>query len=190
MQEHELIQQIRRGDRDAFRLLVEAYEDKVYNTVYGFLHQVDDTLDVTQDVFVEVYRSIDRFRGDSSVSTWIYRIAVTRALNFLKRRKKLKGVVRVLDAENGSKQQPDIQIAEPSQNPEEKIQNRELGEQIERAMDALPERQRAAFVLHKLEDLSYKEIAEVLKTSVSSVESLIHRAKIGLQEHLIRQWKE
>ncbi len=189
MDESLLIQHLRNGDPSAFRSLVDAYQDRVYNTIYGFVHDTDDALDLTQDVFVEFYQSFSKFRGDSSINTWIYRIAVNKALNHLRRKKQTP--FSFLFRKPGTEKSTNI-LADPADsalNPSASLENTELKQQLQQAIDALPEKQRIAFILDKLEDMPYKEIASVMQTSLSAVESLIHRAKLNLQKNLLEVWE-
>lgn len=190
MDEKVLIEQIRSGDQQSFRKLYELHQDRVYNTAYGFVHHTEDAQDITQEVFVELYHSLSAFRGDSSLNTWIYRITVNKSLNHLRKkhnRSLFSGFRKSAGQEQGSwvVELPDQQL-----NPADRIENKELQQQLQRAIDNLPEKQRIAFILEKLEDLSYKEIAQVMETSLSAVESLLFRARQSLQKNLSAVWKE
>ena len=159
-----------------YRKLYEDFSDKVFKTCIGFTHNTEDAEDLVQEVFVEVYNSIDKFRNDSKLSTWIYRIAVNKSLNYIQKNKKFK-----LNMSN------ELLFNFKSQNasPSEKIENKDLSEILNKALNSLKEKQRIAFVLCKYDDLSYNEISEIMGVSVSSVESLIHRAKINLQNKIL-----
>jgi RNA polymerase sigma-70 factor (ECF subfamily) len=184
MSDPHFIDRLRTGDRQAFRELYEQFQDKVYTTVHALVQDQEDALDLSQEVFVEVFRSLQGFRGDSTLSTWVYRIAVNKSLNHLKRKQGQKFFG--LSFSGRKKNETELrQVADPLHNPEQRMQNKELGEMLQSALARLPERQRTAFILHKVEELSYKEIADILQTSLSSVESLIHRAKDKLQEILL-----
>lgn len=186
--EQDLIQQILEGNAQAFRQLVEQYKDLVFRTCMGLLHDVHEADDITQEVFIEVFQSIASFRFQSKFSTWLYRIAVNKSLNHLKKMKRKKMFSRIEDlvhwrgayADSG---EPMADAADLSL--EEKEQSRLLQE----ALDALPENQRTAFVLFRYDELSQKEIAEIMHLSVPAVESLIHRAKQTLQKKLLHIFK-
>jgi RNA polymerase sigma factor (sigma-70 family) len=186
MEETGLIENIRKGDQDAFRLLVDTYQHKVYNTVVGFVHGSEDAQDLTQDVFVELYQSLPAFRGNCSLSTWIYRISVNKALNHLRKKKHtpFSFLFHKSNDEESKSSLPDP--VDTTLNPAANLENQELKQELQRAIDSLPDKQRTAFILDKLEDLPYKEIAEVMQTSISAVESLLHRAKLNLQKQLLR----
>lgn len=189
MDEHSLIQGILKGDNNSFRELVSLYQDKVYHTVYSFVRNEEDALDLSQDVFIEIHQSIHKFRKESILSTWIYRISVNKALNHLKRSRSgsfISSMQNIFHPAN------DENIKEPSdyiEHPYEKMENKELAKLLQVAIDSLPKNQRIAFVLHKFEGLQYKEIAGIMDVSLSSVESLVHRARISLQKKLFNYYK-
>jgi RNA polymerase sigma-70 factor (ECF subfamily) len=177
------LEDVRRGDHDAFRWLVEAHKNRVLNTCYRFVHDREDAEDLAQETFVEVHRSIARFRGDSDLATWIYRIAVTKSLDFIRKRDRAKRggpLKRLLRLDQDFEGAP----APESSRPDAQLEDQERRRILQAALQALPKKQRIAFVLSKYDALSYKEIAAVLTTSVAAVESLIHRAKTSLQKRL------
>lgn len=182
MSETELIARLKDGDQAAFRNIVEAWQDMVYNTVLGVVQQPEEAEDVTQEVFIQVFESIGQFKGDSKLSTWLYRIAVTKSLDHLRKKKRKKRFAFLQSLfgvnEEEVRQDPDFQ------HPGVALENKEKAAVLFKAIDKLPENQKAAFTLHKLEGLSYQEVAEVLETTVSSVESLMHRAKGNLRKQL------
>ena len=189
MNDREFIQQIKEGSEPAFRQLVEQYQQMVVNTCLGLIHNLDDTEDIAQEVFIEVFQSIHKFRSDSKLSTWLYRIAVNKSLNYIRDNKKrlLTGKIkdifsRINDSHSDGCFSPD--------QPDTKLQEKQKAEFLHRAIDKLPKNQRVAFTLNKYEDLPYKEIAEVMAVSLSSVESLIHRAKKNLQTYLYDCYKK
>lgn len=189
MQDSELITQLKLGNEKAFRQLVEQQKDRVYNTCLGLLHNPQDAEDVAQEVFIQVWNSIGDFEGKAALSTWIYRIAVTKSLELIRYRKsqKRQSFFQSLKQDND----PDeISGDDFFVHPGIALEQKERAEVLFRAIDQLPENQKIAFTLHKVEDLSYKEIAEVMETSVSAVESLMHRAKKNLQDLLYEFYQE
>jgi RNA polymerase sigma-70 factor (ECF subfamily) len=190
MSDHEIIEQLKQGNEQAFRRLVENHQKLVVSTCFGLLHNREDAEDVAQDVFIEVYRSIGKFRADSKLSTWLYRIAVNRSLNHIRDNKKNKWFQSFEDEVAAkSKQLVQVQSSKADQ-PEWKLENKQRALILHEAINNLPENQKIAFTLSKYEELSYQEIAEVMELSVSSVESLLFRAKKGLQKKLYKCYKK
>ena len=166
-----------------FRAVVEAHQDRVLNICYKFLRNREDAEDTAQEVFVEVFRSLPDFRGDAQLSTWIHRVAVTKSLDALRRshRKKRLGSVRQLLGLDEAYQEPE---GPDPLRPDRVLEEKERRVLLHQAMDKLPENQRIALTLSQIEGFSYQETAEVMGITLSSVESLIFRAKKGLRKHL------
>ncbi|MEP7278561.1 MAG: RNA polymerase sigma factor [Bacteroidota bacterium] len=182
MDERTLVEQLKRGDEQAFKIIVTTWQDMVYNTALGILQSAEDAEDVAQEVFVQVYESIHTFKGESKLSTWLYRITTSKALDHIRRKKRKKrfALVQHLFGENN-----EIIIQPPDFNhPGVLMDNKENAAVLFRAIQKLPDNQKTAFVLNKVEGLNYQEISDVMKTTVSSVESLLHRAKTNLRKWL------
>lgn len=185
MNESELLIQLQNGNRQAFEHLLREQQTRIVNVAYSLLHNREDAEEVAQDVFVEVYRSIGNFRGDSKLSTWLYRITVNKALNYRRRKHiSLLAYFEQMIISGG------LQIEDKSPQPDAKLIAEERTKILHKAIDALPEKQRIAFTLQKYEDLSQEEIAQVMQTSVSAVESHLYRAKRELQRILTRIAKD
>ncbi|MFI5133698.1 MAG: RNA polymerase sigma factor [Chitinophagales bacterium] len=185
MNESDLIQQLRNGDEQAFKYVVETYQDMVFNTALGIVQNAEDAEDVAQEVFIKVYRSIHSFKGESKLSTWIYRITTSSALDHVRSRKSKKRFA-FLQRLFGDGNEPLHEIPD-FHHPGVTMDQKENAAKLFKAIDQLPESQRVAFTLHKLEDMSYQEISEVMQTSVSAVESLMHRAKQNLRKILEKE---
>lgn len=188
MTEKELVEGVSLKKESAFKELVLLYQKQVIGTCYSFLGNYEDAQDIAQDVFIEVYESIDKFRRESKLSTWIYRIAVNKSLNYkrvLARRQWVTSIESFFGKENNETQKVS---AYQSDMPNENIDTEERKAVLQKALNKLPESQRIAFTLNKFEELSYQQITEVMQTSLSSVESLIHRAKSNLQKHLVNYY--
>lgn len=182
MQELELIQQLKQGNEAAFKIFVETHQDRVFNTALGIVQNAADAEDVAQEVFIQAYRSIGSFKGESKLSTWLYRIATTRSLDLLrsKKSKKRHGFLQRLFNDQG-----ELQYDPPDfHHPGVALEQKENAAKLFKAIAKLPENQKAAFTLHKLEGISYQEISEVLQTTISSVEMLMYRAKQNLKKML------
>ena len=182
MDEHILIEKLKQGEEAAFKEIVETWQPMVYNTAIGILQNAEDAEDVAQEVFVQVYESIKSFKGESKFSTWLYRITVSKALDHL-RKKKRKKRFAYIQSLFGADNQTMIDLPD-FHHPGITLDNKERAAVLFKAITQLPANQKIAFTLHKLEGLSYQEISEVMKTSVSSVESLMHRAKNNLRKWL------
>ena len=185
MTELELIQGLKNGEEAAFKELVETYKNRVYNTALGVVQNAQDAEDVAQEVFIQVFRSIHSFKGDAKLSTWLYRIATTRSLDLLRNKKSKKrfGLIQRLF---GDDNEPVFEIPD-FYHPGVALEQKENAARLFKAVAQLPENQKIAFTLHKLEDLSYQEVSEVMRTSVPAVESLMHRAKLNLRKILEKE---
>ncbi len=190
MPDTEIIEQLKQGNENAFRRLVENYQKLVVNTCYGMVRNREDAEDIAQDVFVEVYRNVDSFRADAKLSTWLYRIAVNRSLNHIRDNKKHKWFQSV-ESEVEAKNRQLLQLESSKvDQPEYDLENKQRAIILHGAINSLPENQKVAFTLSKYEELSYQEISEVMEMSVSSVESLLFRAKKNLQKKLHKCYKK
>lgn len=161
-----------------FYQLVKDQKARVFNTCLGLVKNFEDAEDLTQEVFIEVYEKLSGFRGESSLQTWIYRIAVNKSLQYIRSKNAKKRSGEIVDLSETSLG------SETFDHPGVKMENRELARVLFLMIDRLPENQRLAFTLHKVENLSHEEISEIMEKSRSSVESLIHRAKQSLREML------
>ena len=183
LNEDEIVRALKAGNSSAYELLVKTFQKKVYNTCLGLLQNEEDAEDICQEVFIAVFQSINQFKGEAKLSTWIYRITVTRSLEFL-RMKKRKKRFAILQAIFTNEQGETKIQATNFVHPGVQLENKERAAILFKTIDKLPENQKTAFILHKVEDLSYTEIAAVMKLSLSSVESLMFRAKQNLQKLL------
>lgn len=186
MEELQLIEGLKAGNQFAYRVLVDTYQRPIRNLCIGMVLEETIAEELAQDVFIEVFKSIHTFRQDSKLSTWMYRMAVNKSLNFIRSQKKHK-VLRSI--ESFLFQEDDkiyFQVEDKKMlNPLNKLIQDEEERKINISLQSLPENQRIAFTLHKFDDFSYKEISEIMNLSLSSVESLIHRAKTNLKKRLL-----
>ncbi len=190
MGEKEIIQKIIAGDETAFRTLVETHQSLVVNTALGLVHNLADAEDIAQEVFIEVFRSIHKFKADSKISTWLYRIAVNRSLNFIRDNKKnrwFQSFDEIVKAKNTAILN---MTATKTDEPGFELENRQRATILHEAIDTLPQNQKVAFTLSKYEDLSNQEVSEVMELSVSAIEALLHRAKKNLQKKLYQCYKK
>jgi len=182
LNESELIALLKNKDREAFKEIVETWQDMVFNTAIGFLQNAEDAEDAAQEVFLQVFESVASFKEESKISTWIYRITISKCLDQLrkKKRKKRFAFIQSLYGKN------DILLIDPPDffHPGVKAENKENAAVLFKAIDKLPVNQKTAFVLNRIENLSYREISEIMNSSESAVDSLLQRAKKNLQAHL------
>jgi RNA polymerase sigma factor (sigma-70 family) len=155
----------------------------VYNTALGILQNTFDAEDLAQEVFVQVFHSVKNFKGDCKLSTWLYRITVTKSLDFLRAKKRKKRFAFVQSLFGNENNEPLVEQA-TFVHPGVQLENKERATILFKAIDKLPENQKIAFTLSKVDGLSYQEIADVMQLSVSSIESLLFRAKSNLQKYL------
>lgn len=180
MEEKQLLQGLQSRQESAFRYLVDSYQTKVYNTVLAIVQNSEEAEDVAQEVFMEVYESVEKFRGDSKLSSWVYRIATTKALEAYRKRKTQKrwgGFLSSLFGENNEVVHDPADFVHPGVL----LENKERSTILFKAINKLADNQKIAFTLHHVEGLSYQEITEVMRLSLSSVESLLFRAKTNLK---------
>jgi RNA polymerase sigma-70 factor, ECF subfamily len=184
-----LIEGILNKDEEAFRQLVELYKDYVFRLCYSFVKQSEDAEDIAQDVFIEIHKSASYFRLEAKLTTWIYRIAVNKSINFLNSKNyrfNIKQVTSIFTRDN----KPKKIEAEQNDFADFTIESSEKSKILYDAIDKLPNNQKVAFTLNKIDGLPYQEIAEIMNLSLSSVESLLHRAKINLQKKLNHYFKK
>ena len=189
MTDQELITGILNNDKPVIQFLVSKYHKQVITTAFHFVHNMDDAEDLAQDVCIEILESIGQFKRTSSLSTWIYRITVNKSLNFVRKNKRKQLVKQFESFFRKTDGNSSTMISEPSviENP---YDNTERKQMLDKAINSLPENQKTAFILSKYEELSYKEITEIMNLSLASVESLLQRAKQNLQKKLIVQFSE
>jgi RNA polymerase sigma-70 factor (ECF subfamily) len=178
--EPHLIQRLQAGDKRAFKELVEKTQDNIYNTCFSFVKNKQDAEDIAQQVYIEVLRNVQKFRGDAKLSTWMYRIAVNRSLNLLHSQKRHQKV-QSLDEMMASEHIRELPVIEESTDEHEEQNKRKMAV-LEMAIQDLPENQRIALNLNKFENLPYQEVAEIMGISLSAVTALINRAKVNLQK--------
>jgi RNA polymerase sigma-70 factor, ECF subfamily len=174
MEEKDLIHHIKMGNQAAFKELVKRHSNQVINICHRFLLKQQDAEDIAQEVFIEVYQSIHSFRGASKLSTWIYRIAVTKCLDELKkrnRRKRMTSFGKILGLEEV------IYWLVGGETADKALLETEQMTEMMQALNTLPNNQRVAFTLSKIDGYSNAEIAEIMQTTVLAVEALVKRAK-------------
>jgi RNA polymerase sigma-70 factor (ECF subfamily) len=176
LDESDLIRRFRQGDLSAFEAFVRMHQDRIYNLCRYMLQDPRNAQDAAQDAFLKAYRGLKDFRPDSSLYTWIYRIAVTTCLDY--KRKSYREALR------NEPLAEDLPSKEPF--PDQLYVSRESTKAIHLALQKLPEKLRAAIVLREIEELSYDETAQILRTSIGTVKSRISRGREQLR-HLLKK---
>ncbi|WP_292016736.1 RNA polymerase sigma factor RpoE [Marinobacter sp. HL-58] len=177
----QLVRKVRHGDRSAFDLLVVKYQSRVASIISRYVYDSQEVMDLTQETFVKAYRAIERFRGDSAFYTWLYRIAVNTAKNFLESRgRRPQGSADAVEAENFD----DGSRLRDNASPEKLLQRDQLQEALRVAIANLPEELRSAFLLREYDGLSYDDIAGILECPIGTVRSRIFRARDAVDRHL------
>ncbi len=185
----EQIQKIIDGDRASFKVLVDEYQLFVKRICYNYLRNLEDAEDISQETFVTIYKTIKSFRKESELSTWIYRIAISKCIDHtrkIKSKKRLGLVKKIIGLEKETaKKIPSQEI-----NPEINFEINERNEILVWALNKLPENQRIAITLSKIKGINHKEVAQTMDISVSAVESLIHRGKANLKQLLFKYYND
>ncbi|MGJ8593419.1 MAG: RNA polymerase sigma factor [Aquaticitalea sp.] len=189
MEEEQFIEELKGGGRNAFSKLIDQFEQKVFATCISFVPNREDAEDIAQEVFVEVFNSIDKFKGDSKLSTWIFRITTNKCLEFIRKRNTKKRFAFLQSISGNEMPLDKTNYFTEINHPGIQMENKETSDIIFRAINQLPEAQRIVFTLHKVDDKSHEEISEIIDKSVSSIESLMFRAKKNLQVILENYYK-
>jgi RNA polymerase sigma-70 factor (ECF subfamily) len=186
--DHQLVLRVQKGDKRAFDLLVLKYQYKLQAIVSRFVRDTDEVADVTQEAFIKAYRALPKFRGDSQFYTWLYRIAINTAKNYLvsKSRRPSSTDIDLADAE----QFADNEKLIDDTSPEDFIMTQELAQVIKDSLSQLPEDLRTALTLREFEGMSYEEIADVMGCPVGTVRSRIFRAREFIDKHVLGESDE
>lgn len=184
MTDTEFIEQLKSKSRDAYAKLLDDFQHKVFATCLSFVPNKEDAEDIAQEVFVEVFSSISKFKGQSKLSTWIYRITTNKCLEFIRKRNTKKRFAFLQSLTGDGFEIDRTNYFTEMNHPGIILENKERSETLFLAIDRLPEAQRLVFTLHKVDGKSYQEVSDITEKSISSVESLMFRAKKNLQKTL------
>lgn len=187
-----LLARAREGDVAAFEELVLRHRDRVYGLSLRLLRSEADAAEVTQEAFLAAWQSLDSFRGDAAFGTWVQRIAANRALMALRNRRVRQTAREQLEGPRFTSEGELIELPAPrwARPADERALERELGEAIQEATDALPEGYREVFLLKDVEGLSYEAIGELTDSSVAAVKSRLHRARLALRQRIDQYYRE
>jgi len=182
--EKRLLERIKSGDEAAFKEFFDVHHKEVFSLSFRLLRNLQEAEDITQEVFFKAYLTMNKFRGESKVSTWLYRIAVNLSMNNQRREKQKYFLSLDFLFEKG-----DRQAGDPGKGPMKRLTQEEEKLLVDKAVDSLPINQRVAVILNHYEGFSYREISGIMGLSVSSVRSLLYRAKQRLQKKLASSLK-
>jgi RNA polymerase sigma-70 factor (ECF subfamily) len=178
-----LVRRVQSGDREAFSLLVSKYQRKLLRLIMRLVRDPAEAEDVAQEAFIKAYRALPNFRGESAFYTWLYRIGVNTAKNWLMSQgRRMPVMSEILDEETDNAD--DLGLLQNHETPERLLMSKQIGETVNAAMDALPEDLRTAIALREIEGLSYEEIAQVMDCPIGTVRSRIFRAREAIAQCL------
>lgn len=186
MNQSDLLARIENRDPTVFKDLVNHWQAMVYNTALSIVQVAEDAEDITQEVFIEVFEKMGDFKGASQIQTWIYRITINKALDLEKKKKSEKHGGLLKRIFNPTPLDEPVNFNHPGVV----LDNKEKAAVLFKSLSRLPEKQRIAFTLHKIEGLPQQEIAAIMETSVTAVESLMTRARAGLKNLLEAYYKQ
>jgi len=182
--DQQLVEQVQRGDKRAFDLLVIKYQRRLARLLSRFIRDPAEVEDITQETFIKAYRALPSFRGDSAFYTWLYRIGVNTAKNFLvSQGRKLPATVNGFGTEEAENFEGADQLWEVN-TPESELMGKQVAQTVNQALEALPEELRTAIILREIEGLSYEEIADIMNCPIGTVRSRIFRAREAVADKL------
>jgi RNA polymerase sigma-70 factor (ECF subfamily) len=183
-----MVAELKAGSEDAYTRLIAQYHQAIYGLIYRILDDPTDAPDTTQEVFIKVFRGMAKFNGESSLKTWMYRIAIHEVSNrrrwFFRHKVQERSIERLPDDGEDRPACPLDSLADASESPFESLARREVRARLEQALQKLPEHYRTTVVLRDIEDLSYEKIAEVTETSLGTVKSRLVRGREALRKRL------
>lgn len=180
----DLVQRVKNGDREAFNLLILKYQRKVSRLVARLVRNPDEADDVVQEAFIKAYRALPQFRGDSAFYTWLYRIAVNTAKNYLASQGRRPRTVGDMSSDEEGESFDVEDVVEDNNTPDAVLHSRQVAEAVNQAIERLPEDLRMAVTLREIEGLSYEEIAQAMDCPIGTVRSRIFRAREAIAQAL------
>jgi RNA polymerase sigma-70 factor (ECF subfamily) len=178
-----LVERVQGGDKHAFDLLVIKYQRKLARLLSQFIRDPAEVEDVTQEAFIKAYRALPSFRGDSAFYTWLYRIGVNTAKNFLVSQGRKLPTLQGFDNEDMEDFESNVLLKEVN-TPESELMSQQIAQTVNQTLDSLPEELRTAIVLREIDGLSYEEIANIMNCPIGTVRSRIFRAREAISEQL------
>lgn len=182
--DQQLVERAQRGDKQAFELLVIKYQRKLARLLSQFIRDTAEVEDVVQETFIKAYSSLSSFRGDSAFYTWLYRIGINAAKNFLvAQKRRASAISNGFDIEGAENLEESSQLRELA-TPESELMSKQIAQTVHQALHELPEELRTAITLREIEGLSYEEIANVMNCPTGTVRSRIFRAREAISDKL------
>ncbi len=185
--EKKLIQKSKSGDVKSFETLIGRYQKMAYNVAYRIMGNEEDAKDMTQEALIKVYRYLDKFRMDSSFSTWMYRIVMNTCKDHLRKKKlKVTSIDKLIETSDGSMQ---VEIKDDKRTPEELLISKEVSNEVQNALQSVNEKNRIVVVLRDIKGFSYSEISEIIDVPVGTIKSRINRGRQELKSILLSKQK-
>lgn len=181
--DQQLVERAQRGDKQAFELLVAKYQRKLARLLSRFIRDATEVEDVTQEAFIKAYRALPTFRGDSAFYTWLYRIGINTAKNYLVAMGRRAPTASDIDSEEAETFEDGDQLRDLN-TPENEMMSRQIADTVNQTLEELPEELRTAIALREIEGLSYEDIANIMNCPIGTVRSRIFRAREAIAERL------
>lgn len=182
--DEELVERFISGETDSFSVLVEKYKWQVYNIIYGIMGNRDEAEDLSQEVFIKIYKNLSHFKRKSKFYTWLYRITVNVCLSAKRKKSQSSRIISMSRLSGVSANSGEVELADETFSPQKVFKDRELASNIQLAINSLPAILKITFILREFEDLSYRELARILRCSMGTVKSRLSRARESLRQTL------
>ena len=181
MTDEELVEKVKKGDADVYEKIIQKYQSKVFGLIYNMTKNQNEIEDLAQEVFIKIYKNLGKFKGESSLYTWIYKITVNLCLDEMKKRKNVIYLDEKIEVDDG---EVNRELPSEDKSQEELYEEKELQEKLHNCINKLPEKQRVMIVLRDIKGFSYEEISKITDVKLGTVRSQINRARLKLKELL------
>lgn len=181
MTDEELVEKVKKGDADVYEKIIQKYQSKVFGLIYNMTKNQNEIEDLAQEVFIKIYKNLGKFKGESSLYTWIYKITVNLCLDEMKKRKNVIYLDEKIEVDDG---EVNRELPSEDKSQEKLYEEKELQEKLHNCINKLPEKQRVMIVLRDIKGFSYEEISKITDVKLGTVKSQINRARLKLKELL------